>query len=77
MLVLLAGILAGCSGWGGEPDPRPKILFITADDLGYSDIGSCGGWDRLSRQKKNGRAHHRGPGRSRFVSGLGLLSVGC
>jgi len=46
------GTLAGCSQGGGESaseaaqtgatDDRPNILFIVADDLGYTDIGAFG-----------------------------------
>ena len=47
----IAGALAGCSQDDGQPadapvdtvaDGRPNILFIVADDLGYTDIGAFG-----------------------------------
>lgn len=36
-----AAIVAGCGS--GDPPPRPNILMILADDMGYSDIGAFGG----------------------------------
>ena len=47
----IAGALAGCSQDDGQPadapvdtvaDGRPNILYIVADDLGYTDIGAFG-----------------------------------
>ena len=47
----IAGALAGCSQDEGQPadapvdtvaDARPNILYIVADDLGYTDIGAFG-----------------------------------
>ena len=38
---LLAVLLSGCGPT--EPPPRPNILVLIADDLGYTDIGAFGG----------------------------------
>ena len=41
-LVLGLLTLGACSS-PQEPDPRPNILLIVADDLGYADLGAYGG----------------------------------
>jgi arylsulfatase A-like enzyme len=41
---LALGLLAlGACSSPQEPDPRPNILLIVADDLGYADLGVFGG----------------------------------
>src|SRR5690554_6676518 len=39
LLMLLAAGVAACAGTAAA---RPNILFIVADDLGYSDLGAFG-----------------------------------
>jgi arylsulfatase A len=46
-LSLIIGCLAAfaCSGVAAEKAPRPHIVFILADDLGYGDLSSFGATD--------------------------------
>ncbi len=41
LLVLVIGLLTGCSS-AGHADQKPNIIFIMADDLGYADLGCFG-----------------------------------
>lgn len=59
---LVAGLFAANAGWAqaAAPAPRPNVLLILADDLGFSDLGSYGGEIRtpnLDRLAAEGRRH--------------------
>lgn len=68
------------------PQKRPNILFIMADDLGYSDIGAFGGeidtpnLDALARDGRLLGNHHTGPvcaiTRAMLISGTDHHLVG-
>lgn len=71
-LAVLAAALAACSAVKAPPaelahaPKRPNILYIMADDLGYSDIGAFGGeidtpnLDALARTGRLLTNHHTG-----------------
>lgn len=44
-LMLAASIIAGAASvsTAAEPSRKPNIVFILADDLGFSDLGCYGG----------------------------------
>ena len=66
-LSLIIGCLAAfaCSGAAAEQAPRPHIVFILADDLGYGDLSSFGATDirttnidRLAHEGMRFTAHY-------------------
>lgn len=61
---LLLGVVAHAQP---SPDPRPNVLLIVADDLGYSDLGAFGGeihtpnLDKLAWEGRLLTDHHSAP----------------
>jgi len=41
--ILMAGLFAGVPALGSSASPRPNIVLILSDDMGFSDIGVTGG----------------------------------
>ena len=88
MKLFLAGSLClaiACSPRHPGPDseePRPNIVFVMADDLGYGDLGSYGqqviqtpNLDRMAREGLRFRSFYAGstvcaPSRSVLMTGL-------
>jgi arylsulfatase A-like enzyme len=78
MLMIFLGFSA-MSGAAAEP-PRPNVVLILADDLGYSDIGCYGGevatpnLDRLATDGLRFRQFYNGtrccPSRASLITGL-------
>ncbi len=79
-LAAFAFTASACNGTEKEVDDRPNILFILADDLGYSDLGCYGGeiqTPNLDRLAQNGvrftRFYNAGrscPTRASLLTGL-------
>lgn len=56
LVVICCGLVAG-GAWGAERPPRPNVVLILADDLGFSDLGCYGGeieTPQLDRLAANG-----------------------
>ena len=67
------------SAWANESAPRPNILIILADDLGYSDLGCYGGEIRtptLDRLASNGLRFTRSYNSSRCCPSRASLLTG-
>ena len=72
----------GGGGSGRQRDPRPNIVFIMADDLGYGEVGAYGqekirtpNLDRMASQGMRFTQHYSGspvcaPSRCAFLTGL-------
>jgi arylsulfatase len=41
--LLLGGLIAAPAAESAAPAPKPNILIIVADDMGFSDVGCYGG----------------------------------
>lgn len=78
LLACLLGLILAAAAFAAEP-PRPNILFILADDLGWNDVGFHGGnaptpnLDRLAKEGVEVTQHYVcpvcSPTRSAFLSG--------
>ncbi|MDH3352747.1 MAG: sulfatase-like hydrolase/transferase, partial [Gammaproteobacteria bacterium] len=84
--LLVAGLaclfLSACETPAVEETPRPNIIFILVDDLGYGDLGSYGqnrintpSLDRLAQQGMRFTDHYAGssvcaPSRATLMTGL-------
>lgn len=91
-IAILLGLLQGAPLLAGEPTSKPNIIFIMADDLGYTDVACYGSQyyetpniDRLATQGLKLLGHHHcqncAPTRAALMSGqygvrTGVYTVG-
>jgi arylsulfatase A-like enzyme len=80
--ILAAGLIGRCSSAGEPAPPRPNIVFLLADDLGYGDLGCYGqtkirtpNLDRLAAEGMRFTQHYAGsnvcaPSRCVLMTGL-------
>ncbi len=92
LVAFLLTALAACEAIAAEPASKPNIVFIMADDLGYTDVGCFGSQyyetpniDRLATQGMKLLCHHHcqncTPTRAALMSGqygarTGVYTVG-
>ncbi len=81
LLVFVLGVIAGGDVFAAIAPPRPNIVFILADDLGYGDLGAYGqqkihtpNLDHLAAEGMSFTAHYAGnnvcaPSRCVLMSG--------
>lgn len=85
-LVIAVAVSGMVRATWADDDPRPNIVLIMADDLGWSDIGSYGGeistphLDQLAREGLRFRQFYNnavcGPTRASLLTGLYCQQVG-
>jgi len=78
----LIATISGCKSWPVGKSPRPNIIFILADDLGYGDLGCYGqkeiatpNIDRIAKEGLIFTDHYAGstvcaPSRCSLMTGL-------